>query len=173
VREESHIKGGYFLMSMTILSAVIGLFMATMVFIVRMRAAKKPASLKKIILPPFFMSTGFAMFLYPPMHVHVTYALFAFFVGTMLSYPLIATSRFEVVGKDIYLKRSKAFVFILLGLVVLRMMLKSYVGMYVGVEETAGLFFILAFGMIVPWRIAMYREYVKLYRTIGDDSILT
>ncbi|ERI10607.1 CcdC family protein [Aneurinibacillus aneurinilyticus] len=152
---------------MTILSGVIGIFMATVVLIVRMRASKKPASLKKIILPPFFMSTGFAMFLYPPMHVHVTYALFAFFVGALLSYPLIVTSKFEVVGKDIYLKRSKAFFLILVGLVLLRLMLKSYVGMYVSIEETAGLFFILAFGMIVPWRVAMYFEYVKLNRSLN------
>ncbi|GEN36706.1 MULTISPECIES: CcdC family protein [Aneurinibacillus] len=158
---------------MTILSAVIGVFMAMMVFFIRMRASKKPASLKKIILPPFFMSTGFSMFLYPPMHVHVTYALFAFFVGTLLSYPLIVTSKFEVIGKDIYLKRSKAFVFILIGLVLLRLALKSYVGMYVSMEETAGLFFILAFGMIVPWRIAMYVEYMKLHRSLDDDSVLT
>lgn len=151
---------------MTILSGVIGIFMATIVLMVRMRASKKPASLKKIILPPFFMSTGFAMFLYPPMHVHVTYALFAFFVGALLSYPLIVTSKFEVVGRDIYLKRSKAFFFILVGLVLLRLALKSYVGMYVSMEETAGLFFILAFGMIVPWRVAMYFEYVKLNRSL-------
>ncbi|MFT9850513.1 CcdC family protein [Aneurinibacillus sp. REN35] len=160
-------------MSMTIISAVMGLFMATVVFVIRMRASKKPASLKKIVLPPFFMSTGFAMFLYPSMHVHITYALYAFFVGTLLSYPLIVTSRFEVVGNDIYLKRSKAFVFILLGLVVLRFALKSYVGLYVTIEETAGLFFILAFGMIVPWRIAMYVEYTKLSRSLNDDSLLT
>lgn len=153
-------------MTMTILSGVIGIFMATIVLMVRMRASKKPASLKKIILPPFFMSTGFAMFLYPPMHVHVTYALFAFFVGALLSYPLIVTSKFEVVGRDIYLKRSKAFFFILVGLVLLRLALKSYVGMYVSMEETAGLFFILAFGMIVPWRVAMYFEYVKLNRSL-------
>lgn len=152
---------------MTILSGVIGIFMATVVLIVRMRASKKPASLKKIILPPFFMSTGFAMFLYPSMHVHVTYALFAFFVGALLSYPLIVTSKFEVVGKDIYLKRSKAFFLILVGLMLLRLMLKSYVGMYVSIEETAGLFFILAFGMIVPWRVAMYFEYVKLNRSLN------
>ncbi len=107
------------------------------------------------------------------MHVHVTYALFAFFVGTLLSYPLIVTSKFEVIGKDIYLKRSKAFVFILIGLVLLRLALKSYVGMYVSMEETAGLFFILAFGMIVPWRIAMYVEYMKLHRSLDDDSVLT
>ncbi|AMA71887.1 Membrane protein CcdC involved in cytochrome C biogenesis [Aneurinibacillus thermoaerophilus] len=159
--------------SMTIISTAIGLLMATVVFMIRMRVSKKPASLRKIILPPFFMSTGFTMFLYPPMHVHISYALLAFFVGTLLSYPLIMTSRFEVVGNDIYLKRSKAFIFILFGLVALRLALKSYVGMYISVTETAGLFFILAFGMIVPWRIAMCFEYLRLQRTLDEDSILT
>ena len=149
-------------MNLTVISTIVALFMAMMVFMIRMKAAKKPATVKKIILPPLFMSTGFSMFLVPQMHVHLQYAWIAFFVGTLLSYPLIVTSKFEIVGEDIYLKRSKAFVFILLGLVALRMGLKSYVGEYIDIMETAGLFFILAFGMILPWRIAMYFSFAKL-----------
>ncbi|WP_047150387.1 CcdC family protein [Aneurinibacillus tyrosinisolvens] len=160
-------------MNITVISTVVGLLMATFMFFIRMRASKKPASLKKIILPPFFMSTGFLMFLFPGVQVHIKYAIAAFFVGALLSYPLIATSKFQIVGDDIYLKRSKAFVFILLGLVVLRVALKSYIGMYINVLETGGLFFILAFGMIVPWRIAMYFSYMKLQRNLNEDSILT
>jgi membrane protein CcdC involved in cytochrome C biogenesis len=164
-------KGGI-PVNLTVMSTAIGLCMAMVVFFLRMRAAKKPATFKKIVMPPLFMSTGFAMFFYPSMHVHVKYALLALFIGTILSYPLIMTSRFEIVGSDIYLKRSKAFIFILLGIMGLRLVLKSYVGTYVDVMETAGLFFILAFGMIVPWRIAMGVEYMKLYRTLKEDSSL-
>ncbi|WP_027416971.1 CcdC family protein [Aneurinibacillus terranovensis] len=158
---------------MTIVSTIVALCMALMVFAVRMRASKKPASVKKIILPPVFMSTGFVMFLLPPFHVPVEYAIIAFFVGMLLSYPLIATSRFEIVDNDIYLKRSKAFVFILLGLVLLRMILKTYIGMYINYSETAGLFFVLAYGMILPWRIAMYFGYLRVQRQLDDETILT
>lgn len=157
-------------MSVTVISTIVALFMAMMVFMIRMKASKKPATLKKIILPPIFMSTGFSMFLIPQMHVHVDYAIAAFFVGNLLSYPLIATSKFEIVGEDIYLKRSKAFVFILLGLVALRTLLKSYVGSYISITETAGLFFILAFGMILPWRIAMYFNFMKLKKALKEDT---
>lgn len=153
-------------MDRTLLSSIFALFMATMVIIIRMKAAKKPATVKKIILPPLFMSTGFFMFFLPQMHVHIQYALIAFFVGVLLSYPLIVTSKFEIVGKDIYLKRSKIFIFILVGLVVLRLALKSYIGQYIDLMETAGLFFILAFGMIVPWRIDMYFNFAKLKKSL-------
>ncbi|WCK54004.1 cytochrome c biogenesis protein CcdC [Aneurinibacillus sp. Ricciae_BoGa-3] len=157
----------------TIISSIVALCMALMVFFVRMRAANKPASVKKIILPPFFMSSGFLMFLYPGFHVPVEYAIIAFFVGMLFSYPLIITSRFEVVGKDVYLKRSKAFVFILLGLVVIRLVLKTYISQYINVMETGSLFFVLAFGMIVPWRIAMYFSYLRVQRELDDKTILT
>lgn len=158
-------------MNVTVISTVVAVFMALMVFMIRMKAAKKPASLKKIILPPIFMSTGFSMFFLPQMHIHVQYAIAAFFVGNLLSYPLIATSKFQIVGEDIYLKRSKAFVFILLGLVALRAILKSYVGEYINIMETAGLFFILAYGMILPWRIAMYFSFMKLKKTLKEEPV--
>ncbi|BAU26699.1 membrane protein CcdC involved in cytochrome C biogenesis [Aneurinibacillus soli] len=160
-------------MSVAVLSTIVVLFMAVMAFFIRMRAAKKPVSAKKIILPPFFMSTGFMMFLYPPTHVPVTYAVAAFVCGMILSYPLIATSRFEVVGDHIYMKRSKAFLVILLGLIAIRTTLKSYIGMYINPMETAGIFFILAFGMIVTWRIAMYFTYIRFQRDLKNDYDLT
>ncbi|HLR72465.1 MAG TPA: CcdC protein domain-containing protein, partial [Pseudogracilibacillus sp.] len=39
--------------------------MATTMILVRLRASKKPTSVKKIILPPIFMSSGALMFLSP------------------------------------------------------------------------------------------------------------
>lgn len=159
-------------MNVAVLSTVVALGMAVMAFFIRMRAAKKPVSVKKIVLPPFFMSTGFLMFVYPPTHVPVTYAIAAFFGGAVLSYPLIATSGFEVVGDEVYMKRSKMFLFILVGLIAIRVLLKSYIGLYIDPMETAGLFFILAFGMIVSWRIAMYFSYIRLQRDLKDNHVL-
>ncbi|MGP4079738.1 CcdC family protein [Pseudalkalibacillus sp. R45] len=145
-----------------IISSILALFMACVALYIRMKAARKPATIRKIILPPLFMSTGFLMFLYPPTRVPWGEALEAFVVGIIFSFLLIRTSSFERRSDAIYLKRSKVFVYILLGLLLFRIVLKLYLGQYISIEETSGLFFILAFGMLAPWRIAMYLKFKKL-----------
>ncbi|MET0787307.1 MAG: CcdC protein domain-containing protein, partial [Paenisporosarcina sp.] len=45
-------------------STVIAIVMGSIVMTVRMKAAKRPATAKKIILPPLFMSTGALMFVF-------------------------------------------------------------------------------------------------------------
>jgi membrane protein CcdC involved in cytochrome C biogenesis len=141
---------------------IVALMMASTMIFIRMRTAKKPISFRKIIAPPFFMSTGFLMFVLPEATTPISYDLIAFFVGMVFSIPLILTSRFEIVGDDVYLKRSKAFFFILIGLLVIRMTLKAKIGPIFSPMQTAGLFFVLAFGMIVPWRVAMAVMYRNL-----------
>jgi len=144
------------------ISTVILVVFALTVIVVRMRAGRKPASVRKILIPPVAMSTGFFMFVEPAMREAPVYALIAFLVGVLFSYPLILTSRFHVVGTDIYIKRSRWFVIILLGLLALRLGLHDYVSQYLSISQTASSFFVLAFGMILPWRVAMYSQYRKL-----------
>ncbi|HET7629161.1 MAG TPA: cytochrome c biogenesis protein CcdC [Bacillales bacterium] len=146
---------------MLIVSVLVGAFFAMIILMVRMKAAKKPASVKKIILPPIGMSTGFLMFIDPLFRPPFIEAIGAFLVGCLFSVFLIKTSRFEIRGNDIYLKRSKAFVFILFGLLIIRTIMKFYVGEEVTLPVTSGLFFILAFGMILPWRIGMLVGYKR------------
>ncbi|MBW7456973.1 cytochrome c biogenesis protein CcdC, partial [Paenibacillus sepulcri] len=69
-------------------------------------------------------------------------------------------------GETIVLRRSKTFIFILLGLLVVRLLLHDVVEQSITIPQTGGLFFILAFGMILVWRIAMLRAYIKLKREI-------
>lgn len=91
----------------------------------------------------------------------------AFIVGVLFSLFLIKTSSFEVVQDNIYLKRSKAFIFILVGLIVVRLLLKVILGQFIPVHEMGGLFFTLAFGMILPWRIAMFFMYRNLAKKLA------
>ncbi len=90
----------------------------------------------------------------------------AFVVGALFSILLIKTSRFTVTEGEIYLERSKAFVFLLIGLLLLRLIMKSFLGHYISFGETSGLFFILAFGMILPWRLSMYMSFKKLKKQL-------
>lgn len=129
--------------------------MAVIVFNFRMKETREPVTTKKIIIPPLAMSTGFLQFVIPAFHITWTEAGEAFLVGVMFSVFLIMTSKFEIKGDHVYLVRSKAFIFIIIGLFAIRLALKWYIGSTISIFETSSLFFIVAFGMILPWRLAM------------------
>ncbi|MFB4164162.1 CcdC family protein [Alteribacillus sp. JSM 102045] len=150
--------------SMLIVTTIGAAFMATIAIFIRMKAIKKPASVKKIILPPLFMSTGFLMFLYEPTHITFSQTIEALSVGLIFSLLLIKTSSFEIRDQHIYMKRSKAFVFILFGLLIARILFKLIIGDAINIEELGAMFFILAYGMIIPWRIFMLVTYKKMER---------
>lgn len=150
---------------MLVFSTIVGALMALGVIMIRLRASKKPATIRKIILPPFFMATGFFMFVLPEARVPLYEAIEALLVGAAFSLLLIRTSKFEIKNNEIYLTRSKAFVFILLGLLVARIVFKTIIGQSIPVLQTSSLFFVLAFGMIVPWRVAMYYQFRKTERS--------
>ncbi|WP_181348568.1 CcdC family protein [Thalassobacillus sp. CUG 92003] len=149
-----------------IASTCVAAVMATGMIFIRLRAAKQPASIKKILLPPLFMSTGAFMFIVPFFRVSWSQVIEALVVGVIFSVFLIKTSNFEIRGRDIYLVPSKAFIFILAGLLVFRIILKLMIGQTVSVGETSGMFFLLALGMIGTWRIAMLLKYLKLEKQI-------
>lgn len=147
---------------MLIVTTVGALGMGILAMFVRSKSAKKPASAKKIILPPLFMSTGALMFIFPFFRVAPIQIIEALAVGMLFSTVLIWTSKFEVRDGDIYLKQSKAFVFILIGLLLIRVIGKVVLSATIDIGELGGMFWLLAFGMIVPWRLAMYMQYKKL-----------
>ncbi|MDE5412855.1 CcdC family protein [Alkalihalobacterium chitinilyticum] len=158
-------------MTTSVLLTTIGAaMMATLAIIIRLKATKKPASIKKIVLPPLFMSTGFLMFLYEPTRPAPLQVLEALSVGMLFSILLIKTSKFEIKDQEIYLKRSKAFVFILVGLLIARILFKIIIGDSINVEELSGMFFLLAYGMIIPWRIAMYLSFRKVEQELKNSS---
>lgn len=152
---------------MAIASSIAAVCMAIFALFIRSKAAQKPATAKKIILPPLFMSTGALMFLHPMFHVTQKEVMEALIIGVLFSLLLIKTSSFEIKGDEIYMKRSKAFMFILIGLLVVRIILKSILSTTIEIGELSGMFWILAFGMIVPWRIAMYFKFNKLKKNLA------
>ncbi|WP_058301754.1 CcdC family protein [Gorillibacterium timonense] len=154
-----------------LLPLIVSALFALSVIGIRLKAAGRPTSERKIIIPPLGMSTGFAMFIFPFMRIPFTWGLLAFLAGALFfSYPLIRTSKFEAIEGHIYLKRSKAFIVILLVLLVIRLILHDYVEQYVSLGQTGALFFLLAFGMLLPWRLAMLVQYRKAARTLVSDG---
>ncbi|MGX5609627.1 CcdC family protein [Bacillus cereus] len=161
-------------MHLALISSIVAICMAVGVMFIRLKAAKKPATLKKIVLPPIFMSTGAFMYLLPEFRLTTSEIIEAVLVGVFFSIFLIKTSKFEIREQDIYLQRSKAFIFILIGLIVVRLAFKSYLSQTIHLGQLSGMFFLLSFSMIVSWRIAMYRSFMKLKKEMvmekQDDS---
>lgn len=132
----------------------------------RVRETQRPATARSILVPPLAMSTGLAMFAVPAFRVPWTWALGALLVGALaLSYPVVRTSRLERRGDTIVLLRSKAFLLILVALVAARLAAHRYVEHILSPLQTAGVFFLLAFGTILRWRAGMYLEYRRLVRS--------
>lgn len=134
------------------------------------KSSKEPASVKKIILPPIFMSTGALMFIFPVFRVQWSQVIEALCVGVVFSFLLIKTSKFEIKDNAIFLIPSKAFVFILFGLLAVRVGAKTYLGSKISLGETSGMFFLLAFGMIASWRIAMLIKFKKLEKKLDTTT---
>jgi len=126
----------------------------------RVRETRVPISSKAILIPPIGMSTGLFMFFWPPMRTPWSWSVVALLFGvTVLSWPLVRSSKLERRGELIYLRRSRAFLLILLGLLAIRLLLHDYIGHLISPLQTASLFYLMAFGMIIRWRVGMYLEF--------------
>lgn len=126
----------------------------------RIREARGPVSLKKIVIPPLGMATGFSMFFVPAFRIPWTWALGAFLAGAVvLAYPLLRTSKLVREGDVVLMQRSSAFLTVILALAAIRLLARGYLDTLLTPTQTAAIFFILAFGMILRWRVRMFCEY--------------
>ena len=108
-----------------LLGSLVG---AGLVIAWRVRETQTPVTATKLLAPPLGMSTGFFMFVAPQLRVPLVWALGAFAAGALvLSYPLIATSHLERQGDHVMMRRSRAFLGIILALALLRLALRQYV----------------------------------------------
>jgi membrane protein CcdC involved in cytochrome C biogenesis len=144
----------------SILASAAGLIAVTMW---RLREARSAVSLKKIVIPPLGMATGFSMFVVPAFRIPWAWAGLAFLIGAVaLAWPLLLTTRLERQGEAIMMKRSSAFLAVILVLAAIRFAARGYFDTILTTQQTAGVFFILAFGMIVIWRAKMLMDFRRL-----------
>lgn len=156
------------MMFWAIASTVVGLMMATIMIIVRARAATRPTNAKRILLPPLFMSTGAFMFVVPLFRVSLLQVAEALIVGMIFSIFLIKSTSFTFEKGNIYLTPSKYFIVILIGLLIVRIVMKLALSSTISVGETSGMFFLLAFGMLATWRLVMFTKYLKIKNKIFE-----
>jgi membrane protein CcdC involved in cytochrome C biogenesis len=151
--------------NLRILSLVSSIVGAAVVMLWRVSETRRPISARKILIPPMGMATGFAMFVVPVFRIPWTWALDAFLLGALVfAYPLLRSSRLVREGDHVMLQRSNAFLAVLLVLAAVRIGARGYLDEILSVQQTAGLFFILAFGMILRWRTRMFLQYRTLTR---------
>ncbi|UTT44471.1 CcdC family protein [Exiguobacterium aurantiacum] len=143
-------------------STLVALMMGLIASFVRVKASARPTNAKKILIPPLAMSTGMLQFLVPAFRLTWLEVGEALLVGLIFSVFLIKTSNFEKRDGEVYLSRSKAFFIVVFVLLAIRTVMKAFLGDEVNIFTTGGLFYLIAWGMIVPWRIAMYQKYKQI-----------
>ena len=142
------------------LAGIIG-FIAVLIW--RIRETQRPVTTRGIVIPPLAMSTGLSMFALSAFRVPWLWGIGAFVLGAVVfARPLVRSTTLQRQGNVVMMRRSRAFLAILLGLAAVRLALRQYVGQFITAPQTAALFFALAFGMIVRWRAEMLRAYRKL-----------
>lgn len=158
------------MISKTLFTAVVSVVGLCGVLVWRVREGRTAVTVRKIVMPPLGMATGFCMFLAPMFRVPWTWAVSAFVIGAVvLAYPLLLTSSLRREGDTIMMKRSLAFFAVVIVLAAIRYFARGYFDRYLTLEQTGGLFFILAFGMIVRWRLRLLSLYRKL--THGEFAL--
>lgn len=130
----------------------------------RIKEGRAPVNLKKIIIPPIGMSTGFFMFLVPHTRIPIAWALLTFVLGALIfAWPLIFTSKLhKEPDGQIWMKRSPVFFLLLLAMAAIRFGLRDELEHFINFWQTGALAFLCAFGMVLHWRINMLLTYIKL-----------
>lgn len=158
------------MVSIPVLTAVVSVVGLAGVLTWRVREGRTPVTLRKIIMPPLGMATGFSMFLVPVCRVPWDWGLGAFLVGAIvLAYPLLLTSDLHYQGDVIMMKRSSAFFSVVVVLALVRYVARGYFDRFLSLEQTGALFYLLAFGMILRWRAKLF----FVYRTLTSTPRIT
>jgi membrane protein CcdC involved in cytochrome C biogenesis len=103
------------------------------------------------------------MFFVPAFRFPFAWALAAFLIGYLvLAYPLLRTTRLIRQQDTIMMQRSSAFLVVILVLAAIRFLARGYFDTILSAQQTAALFFVLAFGMILRWRFKMFLDFKQL-----------
>jgi membrane protein CcdC involved in cytochrome C biogenesis len=138
-------------------TAIVSLIGLAGVLAWRMREGRSAMTLRKIVIPPLGMATGFCMFLVPAFRVPWAWGLGAFLIGAVVfAYPLLLTSDLHLQNGVIMMKRSSAFFAVIIALAVVRYLARGFFDRFLTLEQTGALFYLLAFGMILRWRAKLY-----------------
>ena len=145
------------LITAPIITAIVSLIGLAGVLAWRVREGRSAVTLKKIVMPPLGMATGFCMFIVPAFRVPFVWGISAFLIGAVVfAYPLLLTSDLHLQNGVIMMKRSSAFFAVIIVLAVVRYLARGFIDRFLTLEQTGALFYLLAFGMILRWRAKLF-----------------
>ncbi|OQR56915.1 CcdC family protein [Bacillus sp. CDB3] len=155
-------------------SSLITVFLcvALLIFWRRFRSMYKPikGEGKRILWPLLFLIPGILLF-FGPVHPAILQVTIAIIIGVLFAIPLIFLTSYERrEDGNIYTKKSAAFLITFIGIVILRYSSRQYI---VGLApQTIGLlFYVVAISYIIPWRIACYIKFRKVWRENNNHAI--
>ncbi|KZD27524.1 cobalamin biosynthesis protein CbiX [Bacillus cereus] len=155
-------------------SSLITVFLcvALLIFWRRYRSMYKPikGTGKRILWPLLFLTPGILLF-FGPVHPAIVQVTIAASIGVIFAIPLIFLTNYERrEDGNIYTKKSVAFLITFIGIVILRYSSRQYI---VGLDpQIIGLlFYVVAVSYIIPWRIACYIKFRKVWRENNNHAI--
>ncbi|MEK4097116.1 CcdC family protein [Bacillus sp. FSL E2-0195] len=155
-------------------SSLITVFLcvALLIFWRRYRSMYKPikGTGKRILWPLLFLTPGILLF-FGPVHPAILQVTIAASIGVIFAIPLIFLTNYERrEDGNIYTKKSAAFLITFIGIVILRYSSRQYI---VGLDpQIIGLlFYVVAVSYIIPWRIACYIKFRKVWRRNSNHVI--
>ncbi|EOO39447.1 CcdC family protein [Bacillus mycoides] len=155
-------------------SSLITVFLcvALLIFWRRYRSMYKPikGTGKRILWPLLFLTPGILLF-FGPVHPAILQVTIAASIGVIFAIPLIFLTNYERrEDGNIYTKKSAAFLITFIGIVILRYSSRQYI---VGLDpQIIGLlFYVVAVSYIIPWRIACYIKFRKVWRENNNHAI--
>ncbi|OOR15813.1 MULTISPECIES: CcdC family protein [Bacillus cereus group] len=155
-------------------SSLITVFLcvALLIFWRRYRSMYKPikGTGKRILWPLLFLTPGILLF-FGPVYPAILQVTIAASIGVIFAIPLIFLTNYERrEDGNIYTKKSAAFLITFIGIVILRYSSRQYI---VGLDpQIIGLlFYVVAVSYIIPWRIACYIKFRKVWRGNSNHVI--
>nr|EEK67219.1 hypothetical protein bcere0006_26580 [Bacillus wiedmannii] len=124
----------------------------------------------RILWPLLFLTPGVLWF-FGPVHPALLYVAIAAFIGILFAVPLIVLTNYERrEDGNIYTKKSAAFLITFIALVILRYGSRQYI---VNLDQqTIGLlFYVVAVSYIIPWRVACYIKFRKVWRENSNHTV--
>ncbi|HGH7175730.1 TPA: CcdC family protein [Bacillus wiedmannii] len=155
-------------------SSLVTVFLCIALLILwrRYRSMYKPikGSGIRILWSLLFLTPGVLWF-FGPVHPAILQGIIAAFIGVLFAVPLIVLTNYERRDDgNIYTKKSAAFLITFIALVVLRYGSRQYI---VDLDQqTIGLlFYVIAVSYIIPWRIASYIKFRKVWRENSNHAL--
>lgn len=126
----------------------------------------------KILLPIIYLLPVLSLFSQLPSQLKIWEIGVASLIGVLFAVPLMLTTNYEIrQDGQIYAQKNKTFFIALLAVLVIRIVLRQF---FSGMDPASLslLFYTIALGYVVPWRIASFVKFRKVKQLQALDKVM-